>query len=183
MSANLNDLLNQFQSDVNLVNEFVKGDATVTVVGSAGSYPSLAKIAADVSINVSVLANNIQAALSQLVVTCQTDANAILVAGQNQVNDLITANQAALVVSQTAINNVLALAVGTISKIYKFNDMTSLPWVVTHDMGTMDFTIAIVNSNGTVVHEESIEVVSNNEFVIHFTDYEIGKVFVTFYFS
>ena len=53
MSANLNDLLVQFQANVGLVNEFVKGDATVVVNGGSGSYPSLAKIAADAVAGVS----------------------------------------------------------------------------------------------------------------------------------
>ena len=37
----------QFQIDAGLVHEFAKGDATVTVVGADGDYPSLAKLAAD----------------------------------------------------------------------------------------------------------------------------------------
>jgi hypothetical protein len=37
----------RFRDDAALAHDFVKGDETVTVVGSEGTYPSLAKLVAD----------------------------------------------------------------------------------------------------------------------------------------
>lgn len=110
MATNLNDLLNQFQTDVGLVNEFVKGDATLMVVGTVGTYPSLAKIAADSGIAFSNISTSINAAqlelatvitngqssITSVITNGQSGINSLLVTGNVEISNLITASQSTI---------------------------------------------------------------------------------------
>lgn len=44
------DLILRFRNDATLAHDFVKGDATLDIVGDDGTYPSLAKLAANVQL-------------------------------------------------------------------------------------------------------------------------------------
>lgn len=44
------DLILRFRNDASLAHDFVKGDATLDIVGDDGTYPSLAKLAANVQL-------------------------------------------------------------------------------------------------------------------------------------
>jgi hypothetical protein len=44
------DLILRFRSDATLAHDFVKGDATLDIIGEDGTYPSLAKLAASVQL-------------------------------------------------------------------------------------------------------------------------------------
>jgi ABC-type transporter Mla subunit MlaD len=194
MSTNLNDIVNSFQSDVELVHQFVKGDKTVIVNASNGSYPSLAKIAAD---NQNVLTNiiniaqsNISATLDNvngLVSTSQATVNKAIsdaqLATSTMVSDYknaIDANQAALETSQEALAAVLNSAQGMIAKTFTFTNVLDL--VINHNMGTINFSYTIISNTGDVIYAPSI-INDNNKFTVKFTDYETGTITVIFYLS
>lgn len=44
------DLILRFRSDCAMTHDFVKGDATLDIIGEDGTYPSLAKIVANIQI-------------------------------------------------------------------------------------------------------------------------------------
>ena len=57
-NLSLAEVITQFRNDTVLAHEFVNGDETTIVNGEGGSYPSLAKIAADADNRIVELYNN-----------------------------------------------------------------------------------------------------------------------------
>ncbi len=51
------DLILRFKTDAGLAHDFVRGDATVDVVGEDGTYPSLAKLIANIQTHVDEQSN------------------------------------------------------------------------------------------------------------------------------
>jgi hypothetical protein len=194
MSTNLNDIVNSFQSDVELVHQFVKGDKTVIVNASGGSYPSLAKIAAD---NQNVLTNIINIAQSNISATLDnvnglvstshatvnktiSDAQLALSTIVNDYKEAIDVNQTALEISQEELAAVLHLAQGMIAKTFTFTNVLDL--VINHNTGTINFSYTIISNTGDVVYAPFI-INDNNKFTVKFTDYETGTITVIFYLS
>jgi hypothetical protein len=115
MPTNLNDLLVKFRADVALVNEFVRGDATVMVHGDDGNYPSLAKIAADAQlainaidatlagkeVELNTIITNFLAQIADLVLASQNSISALQTNAQADVNTLLST-------SQTSVNTLLS---------------------------------------------------------------------------
>lgn len=50
----LNELILRFRSDCELTHDFVRGDASLDIVGTDGTYPSLAKIMANIEIAIAM---------------------------------------------------------------------------------------------------------------------------------
>jgi len=151
---NLSDTVATFQTDVELVHEFVKGDKTVIVHGSDGQYPSLAKIAAD---------------------------SLVVIANANEdFAEALDVNQAALIASQEALAGLFHLASGVVGKSYSFSSTKELH--IKHHMGTRVFTKTIIGSDGAEVYASS-RPIDETEFVVDFTDYEEGNIIVMFYLN
>jgi ABC-type transporter Mla subunit MlaD len=192
MSTNLNDIVNSFQSDVELVHQFVKGDKTVIVNASDGSYPSLAKIAADnqnfltniinsAQSNISATLDNVNGLVSTSQATVDKAVSDAQLATSTMVNDYkeaIDANQAALEISQEALAAVLHSAQGMIAKTFTFTNVLDL--VINHNTGTINFSYTIISNTGDVVYAPFI-INDNNKFTVKFTDYETGIITVIFY--
>lgn len=51
------DLILRFRTDTALAHDFVRGDATLDVVGEDGAYPSLAKLIANIQTNIQTTVN------------------------------------------------------------------------------------------------------------------------------
>ncbi len=126
----LADTIIRFRDDADLAHDFVKGDASTIVVGEAGSYPSLAKIAADVQLQLRALLQS-----------------------QSQ---------------------------STIARSIPFTLTEELS--VKHNLGTRNFTFSITNTIGQQVYAPS-RVLSENEFVVDFTEPEIGTINVIFFMN
>ena len=153
MSANLNDVLNKFQSDVGLVHDFVKGDATVTVVGSDGSYPSLAKLAADCLLRANTFTSNSQVLLNQLITDANAEIAGIITAAQANILTNDNAISAAISNGQLAINSMEAASVALINTI-----TTNAATEVANDKLAID---ALVNTGQAAI--DALLVSANNE--------------------
>ena len=66
----------------------------------------------------------------------------------------------------------------TILRVYNFATR-ELTWVVTHNLGTYNFTATLTDSNGNQFFAK-IKAVSSNQFVVYLTEPTSGSVFVTF---
>jgi len=152
INPNLNDVLNKFQLDVGLVHDFVKGDENVVVVGDEGTYPSLAKIAADSISNINTVVQTGQDNLALMQVAIDT---------------IINDYQLAL------------LSLARVSAVRIFNFDLSLEWVVEHNLNTLSFSEVIFNVLGERVYAP-ITIIDNNRFKIEFTEPEAGVITVTF---
>ena len=151
---NLSDTVASFQTDCELVHEFAKGDKTVIVNGSAGSYPSLAKIAADS-----------QGAITGLL---------------SDVNEQLDYSQSVLRTTNDSLSGLFHLASGIVGKSYNFDSTLELH--VKHNMGTHVFsTIIIGNDNAEV--KAQITPIDDSEFKVNFTTPESGRITVTFFLN
>ena len=163
------------QSSV-LANEFVKGDKTVDVVGSAGTYPSLAKIA-----------DTAQKALNDITTNTQTGAASVISNGQTAIDTIVAEcrlaldnNTSTLKLSQDAIAAVLHLAQGVIGKTFPFASTTTL--VVNHNMGCMNFTKSIRDNAGNDIFAP-VSNVTLNSFQVDFASPVDGTLNVMFYLN
>ena len=99
MPTNLDTVVADFVANAALVHQFVKGDAAVVVVGASGSYPSLAKIAADSTTAIMAVVASAGSIINQ--VSSQTAAMSLqvdsLAAAVNTVNTTTTAIQSTVV--------------------------------------------------------------------------------------
>ncbi|EKD22661.1 MAG: hypothetical protein ACD_84C00018G0002 [uncultured bacterium] len=160
--TNLAVIVDKFIADTDLVRQFTNGDKTTIVVGSAGNYPSLAKIADDA-----------QKAHSGFLTSGQASIDTLLVNGQAAIDSVVNNGHA-------VVNNLLSLVQGIIAKKFDFAATKSLH--VIHNMGTFHFDEKILNINGQRVYAP-IDIVNANEFVVKFTDFEEGSLCVSFYLN
>ncbi len=151
---NLSDTVATFQADCELVHEFTKGDKTVVVNGEAGSYPSLAKIAADS-----------QLALTDII---------------QEVNEQLDVSQSTITTVNETLAGLFHLASGIVGKTYSFADTLELR--IKHNMGTRVFSTTIIASDNAEV-KASISPIDDNEFKVGFTDPESGRINVIFYLN
>jgi len=154
---NLSDTVATFQADCELVHEFAKGDKTVIVHGTAGSYPSLAKIAADSQVAISGISTII-----------------------GEYEEQLDVSQAALTASNEALAGLFHLASGIVGKTFHFESTMELR--IKHNMNTKVFTESIVNLAGDKVYAPC-RPIDNTEFVVEFTDPEAGMISVLFYLN
>lgn len=154
MSANnLNDLLSSFQTDVELVHEFVKGDATVVVNGSDGSYPSLAKIAADALTSLGNFTTINQATLDALISAANSEVAALIISGQGVIDNSNAAIQTIVDNNQIAIDSIQAAETEAITNINNAviselaNNDTLIELLITNTQSTIDALIATANAD------------------------------------
>ena len=152
MSANLNDLLTRFQTDVGLVHDFVKGDATVTVVGTNGSYPSLAKLAAEYLAGIGNFTSNSQATIDQLITSANAEIAALITSAQNTgggggpIDD--TAALAAIQAAEAAA--LLSISTAVLNELASF-DSGGLNTIITNTQASIDALIASGQSQITTL--------------------------------
>lgn len=193
MPTNLHDTVTLFETNVALVHEFAKGDSTVVVNGDAGSYPSLAKIAADSQHSLSLLLTSNQGAVDASVLASQQS----ILAGQQAITQMVADahatitqilhdtqlaldnNAAALLLSQQALAASIHVSNTTIAKTYYYDP--SMSWTIKHNMMTDIFAVTIINLNKDRLYAP-ITIIDNTEFKVDFTDIEAGSITVQFFF-
>lgn len=151
---NIYDTVTKLENDCELVHEFTKGDKTVVVQGEAGSYPSLAKIAADSQFD-----------LSNLV---------------SETREQLEVSNAALIATSEALTGLFHLASGIIGKSYKFTHALEVP--IYHQMGTDVFTVQILGTDGSIINAPATPIDKNN-LIINFMDYESGIAVITYFMN
>ena len=170
---NLSDTITVLQANVDLVHEFAKGDKDVTVHGDKGSYPSLAKIAADSKIAV----DSVIEECKEVIIQNKVDISGLI----EEYEEQLDVSQAALVASNEALAALFRQASGIVGKTYKFASTKELH--ITHGMRTKIFSATFIASDGARLEGVPIDVVDENKFIVEFADYEEGSLSVIFHLN
>lgn len=170
---NLSDTVSKFETNVELVHEFAKGDKDVIVHGDAGSYPSLAKIAADAVIAVNTLITENKEVLDQN----KVDIDGLV----EEYREQLDVSQSALIATNEELAALFRLASGIIGKTYTFASTKELR--IKHDMKTKVFSLTIRATDGAELSGVPVDIISENEFVLNFADYESGVMSVIYHLN
>ena len=169
---NLSDTVSKFQTNVELVHEFAKGDKDVVVHGDAGSYPSLAKIAADATSAVNTLIIENKEVINQN----KVDIDELI----EEYREQLDVSQSAIIAANEELAGLFHLASGIVGKTYHFASTKELR--IKHDMRTRVFTTTIIGADGSLVWAAA-DPINEMEFVVNFTDYESGTISVIFHLN